>query len=127
MKLAPIGPTFLTERDAILAAVQASGTSADVADTWAGFAIRGMGFSASIQVTGTGTGTARVTEAFDLPNLLQTPTFTFSDAGGNNNGSPDPGEQLMLSIPLSNTTGNLAKQCLASGSRRRFGKFRQYR
>ncbi|MDM7923719.1 MAG: M36 family metallopeptidase [Pyrinomonadaceae bacterium] len=108
MKLAPLGPTFLTERDAIVAAVQASGTAADVADTWAGFAIRGMGFSASIQATGSGSGNARVTEAFDLPNLVQTPTFNISDAGGNNNGVPDPGENLTLFIPLTNNTGNTA-------------------
>src|SRR5688572_11563962 len=69
MKLAPIGPTFLTERDAILAAALMTGD--DVADIWAGFAIRGMGASASIQNPGSGGGNARVTEAFDLPNLAQ--------------------------------------------------------
>jgi hypothetical protein len=112
MKLAPIGPTFLTERDAILAAAAASSlapeAAADVADVWAGFAIRGMGFSASIQNVGSGTGNARVTEAFDLPNLLQTPTFSASDAAGNNNGFPEPGETLTLTVPLSNNTGNTA-------------------
>ncbi|MBO0236882.1 M36 family metallopeptidase, partial [Vibrio parahaemolyticus] len=44
MKLAPIGPTFITERNAIIAATQASGTSADVAAMWSGFAARGLGF-----------------------------------------------------------------------------------
>ncbi len=48
MKLAPLGPTFLSERDAILAAAAASSfapdAATDVADVWAGFAIRGMGF-----------------------------------------------------------------------------------
>jgi hypothetical protein len=52
MKLAPLGPTFLTERDAILAAAVMGGTGADVGDIWAGFAIRGMGFSSSIQNPG---------------------------------------------------------------------------
>ena len=112
MKLAPLGPTFLTERDAILAAAQASSlapeAAVDVADVWAGFAIRGMGFSASIQNAGSGAGDARVTEAFDLANLTQTPSFTFSDAGGNNNGFPEPGETLTLNIPLSNNTGSTA-------------------
>jgi hypothetical protein len=112
MKLAPIGPTFLTERDAILAAAAASALSpeaaADVADVWAGFAIRGMGFSASIQNVGAGTGNARVTEAFDLPNLLQTPNFSVSDAAGNNNGFPEPGETLTITVPLSNSTGSPA-------------------
>jgi hypothetical protein len=108
MKLAPLGPTFLTERDAIIAAAIAGGSAADVADMWSGFAIRGMGFSASIQTPGSGGGTARVTEAFDLPNLLQTPTFTVSDAAGNNNGFPEPGELLSITLPLSNSTGNTA-------------------
>ena len=54
MKLAPLGPTFLTERDAILAAAVMSGTGADLSDIWSGFAIRGMGFSSSIQNAGTG-------------------------------------------------------------------------
>ncbi|HUR96571.1 MAG TPA: M36 family metallopeptidase [Pyrinomonadaceae bacterium] len=108
MKLAPIGPTFLTERNAILAAAQMSGTGADVADIWSGFAIRGMGFSSSIQNVGTGVGDARVTEAFDLPNLTQTTAFSVSDAGGNNNGFPEPGEPVTVTVPLSNITGNSA-------------------
>jgi hypothetical protein len=112
MKLAPIGPTFLTERDAILAAAAASSAApeaaADVVDVWAGFAIRGMGFSATIQNIGSGTGNARVTEAFDLPNLVQTPTFSISDASGNNNGFPEPGETITLNVPLSNNTGGAA-------------------
>lgn len=108
MKLAPLAPTFLTERDAIIAAALAGGEAADVADQWAGFAIRGMGSSASIQNPGTGTGTARVTEAFDLPNLLQTPSITVSDANGDNDGFPEPGEQISITLPLTNNTGNPA-------------------
>ncbi|HKX84171.1 MAG TPA: M36 family metallopeptidase, partial [Pyrinomonadaceae bacterium] len=112
MKLAPIGPTFLQERDAILAAAQASAVApeaaADVADVWAGFAIRGMGFSSAVTNPGTGGNNTRVVEAFDLPNLLQTPTFTVSDAGGDNDGFPEPGEQLSLTIPLTNNTGSTA-------------------
>ena len=108
MKLAPLGPTFLQERDAILAAVQASGTAADLADTWSGFAIRGMGFSSSITNVGTGQGDARVVEAFDPPNLFQTPAITISDAAGNNNGYPEPGENLSITIPLTNNTGTTA-------------------
>ncbi|MGB7202776.1 MAG: M36 family metallopeptidase [Pyrinomonadaceae bacterium] len=108
MKLAPLGPTFLTERDAIIAAALASGTAADVADAWAGFAIRGMGFSASIQNVGSGTGDARVTQAFDLPNLLQTPAATISDSSGDNDGFPEPGESISVNVPLTNNTGNSA-------------------
>ncbi len=112
MKLAPLGPTFLSERDAIIAAAQASSVAPeatdDVADVWAGFALRGIGANASIQAAGTGTGDTRVTESFGLPNLFQSPIFTISDPNGNNNGFPDIGEQISLSIPLTNLTGNSA-------------------
>ena len=112
MKLAPATPTFLSERDAIIAAAQNGGTAQDVVDIWAGFAIRGMGASASIQngggVSDGGTGTTRVTEAFDLPNLLQTPALTVSDATGNNNGYAEPGENITLTIPLMNNGGTSA-------------------
>jgi len=109
MKLAPLGPTFLTERDAILAAAQAeedpSEAAADVADIWAGFAIRGIGAGASIQNVGSGFSDTRVTEAFDLPNLYQSPDITISDQGGNGNGFPEAGELLSITVPLTNETG----------------------
>ena len=110
MKLAPLGPTFLQERDAILAAAQASAfapeSANDVADVWGGFAIRGMGFSSAVLAAGSGSNNTRVTEAFDLPNLVQTPTLTVSDSTGDNDGFPEPGELLTISIPLTNSTGN---------------------
>lgn len=109
MKLAPLNPTPISERDAMLAAVIASGSAQDVADTWAGFAIRGFGVDASIQhIGGSSTGgkaTVRVTESFATPNLLQSPAISVSDATGNNNGFIDPGEPIQLTIPLSNATG----------------------
>lgn len=113
MKLAPLNPNPLSERDAIIAATLNSGTAADVADMWQGFAARGFGANASIQVYGGastgGLNTVRVTESFDLPNLAQTPNIAIMEAsGGNNNGVPDPGETVMITIPLSNTTGNNA-------------------
>ena len=66
MKLAPLNPTFLQERDAILAAVQAN-DAGDTAAVWAGFAVRGLGLTASIQNAGTGTNNTRVTESFAVP------------------------------------------------------------
>ena len=65
MKLAPPNPTFLQERDAIIAAAQAGGEQADVDDVWAGFALRGMGFSAQVIAI----SPANVVEAFDVPNV----------------------------------------------------------
>jgi hypothetical protein len=127
MKLAPLNPTFLQERDAIIAAAQASlpapQASADVADVWAGFALRGMGFSATVNNPGhAGGGTARVTEAFDLPNLQQLAAITVQDPApqGNNNGFAEPGESVILSVPLYNNTGidanNVSLELIGSGT-----------
>ena len=72
MKLAPIGPTFLQERDAIIAAAQ-SISAADAADVREGFRRRGMGFNATIQTA----SPASVTENFDpWPGATPTPTPT---------------------------------------------------
>ena len=108
MKLSPLNPTFIQARDAIIAAAQAGGTAADVADLWSGFAARGLGFSAKILNAGAASNSIRVTEAFDLPNLQQTPLITVSDAAGNNNGYAEPGETVSLTVPLYNNTGNSA-------------------
>lgn len=102
MKLAPLSPNFISERDAIIAAAQASGTGPDVTDIWAGFAIRGIGAGASIQAFGgDNSGSTRVTESFDLPNLVQVPEFTVT-------GNVQPGQQVTLTIPLANVTGQTA-------------------
>lgn len=112
MKLAPLAPTFLTERDAIIAAAQAGSPTpaADIADIWQGFATRGVGANASIQNPGTssGSGTTRVTESFDLPNLTQTQNVSVTEVNGNGNGFPDPGEMVSVTIPVTNMTGRTA-------------------
>jgi hypothetical protein len=110
MKLAPIDPTFLQERDAILAAAMAGGDPKDVADVWSGFAARGLGASATIENAGglnfgNGSGTIRVTEAFDLPNLSQARTLTVSDAPGDGDGYAEPGEHINITVPITNVTG----------------------
>ncbi|HZH33767.1 MAG TPA: M36 family metallopeptidase, partial [Pyrinomonadaceae bacterium] len=102
MKLAPLNPTMLQERDAIIAAAQVSGTATDVRDVWRGFALRGFGRSAQIIAA----SPANVVEAFDTPNIEQTPNFTFTDANGD--GFPEPGEVLSLTIPLKNSSGEIA-------------------
>lgn len=104
MKLAPLSPTFLQERDAIIAAAAAlpvaPEASADVADVREGFRIRGMGFSASVQTT------TAVTEAFDVPNAIIQPGITVSDSTGDNDGFPEPGETLSVSVPIQNGSGS---------------------
>ena len=101
MKLAPLNPTFLQERDAIIAAAAASSAapqaSADVLDVREGFRRRGMGFSASVQ------SSAAVTEAFDFPNARLADTgFSVSDAPGDGDGFPEPGENVILNVPVIN-------------------------
>ncbi len=103
MKLSPLNPMMLQERDAILAAAAALPVApeagADVADVWEGFRRRGFGFSASTQ------SSTAVTEAFDLPNAVLTSPFSVSDSTGNNNGVPEPGENVLLNIAVTNNTG----------------------
>jgi hypothetical protein len=114
MKLSPINPTFLQERDALLAAAQAGGNPGDVADVWAAFATRGMGFSAQNPTGNT------VIEAFDLPNLVLNGNVTVDDSTGNNNGVADPGELITVNFPFINTTGqtasNVTFQLVGGGS-----------
>ncbi|NOT48822.1 MAG: hypothetical protein HOP17_13865, partial [Acidobacteria bacterium] len=117
MKISPINPTFLQSRDAIIAAATGSATTTaqleDASDVWQGFAIRGMGVNASIQFQGNGDGTTRVTESFEKPNLLQFPAFTFTDAGGDNDGIAEPGEPIVISVPLTNLFGQAASTVTA--------------
>lgn len=81
MKLSPLNPTFLQERDAILAAAAAV-DAGDLAPMWRGFAIRGLGLSASIQNAGTGSNNTVVTEAFNLPPQFRRPTRADFDGDG---------------------------------------------
>ncbi|MBP6004011.1 MAG: M36 family metallopeptidase [Pyrinomonadaceae bacterium] len=109
MKLAPIGPTIIQERDAIIAAAAAlplaPEASLDVADVREGFRVRGAGFSSAVTNAGTGADNTIVVEAFDTPNVVMTNPFSVNDSTGNNNGVPEPGENVRLSVAVTNTTG----------------------
>lgn len=110
MKLAPISPTFVQERDAIIAAARANGNSnsvsADIADIREGFRRRGMGFSASVTLSGP---PAVVVETYDTPNVeILRPGFSVSDSPGDNDGFPEPGETILLNIPIINNSGQTA-------------------
>ena len=108
MKLSPLNPTMLQERDSIVAAAQAGGVSADVADVREGFRIRGAGFTA------TDNGTTAV-EAFDAANVQLAATgFSVSDAPGDNDGYPEPGENVILTVPISNSTGSTVNSVTAN-------------
>ena len=79
MKGDPVGPTMLQARDAIIAAANAGGgTAADISDIWAGFAVRGLGVTATIEDAGTGSNNTRVTESYLRPGD-PVPTFSVND------------------------------------------------
>ncbi len=111
MKISPSNPTMIQERNAIIAAAFANGNANDVADVWAGFAVRGMGFSATNPTGNT------VTESFDLPNAVLAQTgFSVSDAapGGDGDGFAEPGEIVQLIIPVINNTGDTVNNIVGS-------------
>src|SRR6185503_1266361 len=90
-----------------MAADQAGFAGEDMGDLWAGFAVRGMGYGAQ-----DGLPSSAVTESFALPNLQQSPTLTFTD--GNGNGSPEPGERLVLNVPITNPLSSPATSVTVS-------------
>ncbi|MEP7076031.1 MAG: M36 family metallopeptidase [Acidobacteriota bacterium] len=107
MKLTPTNPNFTQARDAIIAADEANFAGADVNDIWIAFASRGLGFGAE-------DGPPSVVESFDLPNAMVVAPFSVSDATGNNNGFPEPGEHVMLSVSVSNTIGSVVQDVVVT-------------
>lgn len=104
MKLSPIGPNMIHSRDAIISAATIS-DAADELPVRRGFAIRGLGYFASIQNTGTGNNNTVVTESFvAVGNALIGNGFAVSDQPGNNNGFPESGENVRITLPLTNPT-----------------------
>jgi subtilisin-like proprotein convertase family protein len=98
MKLDPFDPTLLDGRNSILAASCAAFDGEDELDIWRGFAARGMGFSARA----TSSSSSSVVEAFDIPNLNIGSVTISADSCAPPDGFADPGESLLLGIPLSN-------------------------
>lgn len=99
MRLSPLNPSFLDERDAVLAADQAQG-AAHYAALWQVFAARGMGYSA----TTAGSSATSASEAFDLPPLVSHVAATVDDAPpiGDGDGFAEPGEAVRLLETLHN-------------------------
>lgn len=121
MKLEGINPTHLVGRNAFLAADVAFG-SEDALDIWAGFATRGMGFGATITPQAQLTSSLRiqnVKESFDNP-IPGMGTVTPSENSCNADGRFSPGEELTLSIPLTNpltqTITDVSAQVTGGGS-----------
>ena len=101
MKMSPISPTMLQERDAIAAAAStlpSNDVAADRSDVLEGFRRRGMGFSASV------TSASVVTEAFDAATLSSSNTPSVTSG----NGLLEPNECNTLNVPLINNGPNPA-------------------
>ncbi len=99
MRLSPLNPSFLDERNAILAADQAQGgVNADT--LWGIFADRGMGYSASTA----GSSATSASEAFDLPPLVSHVSAAIDDAPpiGDGDGIAEPGETVRITETLRN-------------------------
>jgi uncharacterized repeat protein (TIGR01451 family) len=96
MKMDPINPTLIDGRNSLLAADAAGFSNQDEQDIWAGFATRGIGFGATMLITN-----VNGKESFDNP-VPGMGAVTFNDASCNANGIADPGEDLILSVPLTN-------------------------
>jgi extracellular elastinolytic metalloproteinase len=97
MKLDPVSPSLLDGRNSIVAASCAAFGGEDEQDIWAGFAARGMGFSASAT-----SNSDVVVEAFDMPNLRIGAVTVSDDSCAPSDGVADPGETLTFIIPLTN-------------------------
>ena len=96
MKLSPPNPTFTQARDAIILADLVNNGGANYGDLWAGFAKRGLGFSAVAANTATSSG---ILEAYDLPDALflnNTATFAASGPAGG------PLAPACLAYPITN-------------------------
>lgn len=98
MKLDPVNPTFIQGRDALIAADAAGFGGADVADIRIAFALRGAGLGATC--ANPASGNIAITESFEP--FLSVGIITFTDTLGNGNGIPEPGEDLVLSVPVNN-------------------------
>ncbi len=94
MKLDPSSPTIIQARDSIIAADNAGFAGADVPDIRSAFALRGVGAGASTS----GTTYFTIVESFYPSSAAG--VITISDSLGNSNGIAEPGEDLALTVPL---------------------------
>ncbi|MFL6528232.1 MAG: M36 family metallopeptidase, partial [Chthoniobacterales bacterium] len=96
MKLDVSSPTILQARDTIIAADNAGFAGDDVPDIRSAFATRGAGAGATV----TGSTFLTVVESYYPSSAAG--AITLSDSLGNNNGIAEPGEDIVITIPLTN-------------------------
>jgi subtilisin-like proprotein convertase family protein len=104
LKMTPISPNYLDARDALIDADCATNGCANEQSIWDGFADRGLGYDARVS---TARGIAPVAshqgivESFTVPGL-DVQSVAVDDSLGNNNGAIDPGEQIRITVTLTN-------------------------
>ncbi len=102
LRLSPIGPSMLDERDAILLAdAAAGGTFHD--QIWAAFAKRGFGVGASTSSP----SSTRIVPDTAVPALAAkagVPVVSDPAPGGDGDGAAEPGETVRIQVPLRNLT-----------------------
>ncbi len=99
LRLSPLQPSFLQERDAILQSAQSQGIS--LSTIWQVFANRGMGYLAVDQ----GSGVYAGVDDFTVPAPLLHLTTAVTDPGGtlaDGDGVPEPGETVFVAPTLRN-------------------------
>jgi subtilisin-like proprotein convertase family protein len=98
LRMSPPNPSFLDERDAILAADQLDDGGAHHDQIWQIFAVRGMGFGAQT----TSANATRGVADFTTPQLAASFGAFADDSGplGDGDGTPEPGEALRLDVPV---------------------------
>jgi hypothetical protein len=101
MNLSPANPTFLQSRDAIIQADVVDNAGANRTELWAGFAKRGMGYSADGPINSTTVGAH---ESFDTPDELKiAPTFGLASSGAPGGPFSPQCQAYFLSNPGSNS------------------------
>jgi hypothetical protein len=93
MNLSPANPTFLQARNAIIQADVVDNAGANLKELWAGFAKRGMGYSATGSINSTTVG---VHEAFDVPDDLKVRPAGELVSSGNPGGPFSPACQSVV-------------------------------
>jgi hypothetical protein len=104
MQATPVNPTFVEQRDAILAAVWATGHKDDFTALAQGFAKRGLGVGA-VAPPATSTTLDEAVENFDFKANLGFVSAALDDSGNScdNDGVLDAGETGKLTIKVRNT------------------------
>ena len=111
LKMTPISPSYIDARDALIDADCATNGCTNEQSIWDGLADRGLGYGARVS---TARGLAPVAshqgivESFTAPGL-DVQSVAVDDSLGNNNGAIDQGEQIRITVTLTNPWRSASK------------------